>query len=82
MIIDENLSFTDHVDSTENKLLYHNNLLRVRPLLAREQMLLYYRTRVNLIIQYGVLLYGSAPFSRYIELRENFFFQNVPIYNI
>ena len=64
MIIDENLSFRSHVDSIKNKLLYHNYiLLRVRQLLTREQMLLYYRTRVNPIIQYGVLVYGCAPFS-------------------
>ena len=64
VIIDENLSFRYHVDSIKNKLLYHNYiLLRVRQLLTREQMLLYYRTRVNPIIQYGVLVYGCAPFS-------------------
>ena len=64
VIIDENLSFRNHVDSVKNKLLYQNYiLLRVRQLLTREQMLLYYRTRVNPIIQYGVLVYGCAPFS-------------------
>ena len=46
------------------KLLFCNyTVLRTRPYLKRSQLLVYYRTHVKAIVQYGVLVYGCTAFS-------------------
>ena len=60
-IIDEMLTFSDHCARVKNKLLICNyTVLRARKLLTRSQLLSYYKTHVNPIVQYGVLIYGCT----------------------
>ena len=63
VIIDEDLNFKDHVRRVQKKLLFCNyTVLRSRQFLTRSQLLVYYRTHVKPIIQYGVLVYACTVF--------------------
>ena len=64
VIIDEKLSFKDHISKVKTKLLFCNyTVWRRRRLLTNDQLLIYYKLHVKPIIQYGVLLYGCTSFS-------------------
>ena len=64
IIIDEKLTFSDHCARVKNKLLFFNyTVLRARNFLTRSQLLSYYKTHVNPIVQYGVLIYGCTSYS-------------------
>ena len=64
VIIDEKLSFKDHIAKVKSKLLFCNfNVLRTRRLLTRPQLLLYYTLHVKPVVQYGILLYGCTAYS-------------------
>ena len=64
VIIDEKLSFKDHISKVKTKLLFCNyTVWRRRCLLTNDQLLIYYKLHVKPIIQYGVLLYGCTSFS-------------------
>ena len=63
IVIDDKLTFCDHVLRLKNKLLFCNYIvLRTRNYLTRSQLLFYY-THVNPIIQYGILIYGCTAYS-------------------
>ena len=64
IIIDEKLTFSDHCARVKNKLLFCNyTVLRARNFLRRSQLLSYYKTHVNPIVQYSVLIYGCTSYS-------------------
>ena len=64
VLIDDDLSFKSQVEKIKKKLLFCNyTVLRTRPYLKRSQLLVYYRTHVKPIVQYGVLVYGCTAFS-------------------
>ena len=64
VIIDEKLSFKDHISKGKAKLLFCNyTVWRTRRLLTNDQLLKYYKLHVKPIIQYGVLLYGCTSYS-------------------
>ena len=67
--IDEDLNFKDHVQRVKKKLLFCNyTVLRSRPFLKRSQLMVYYRTHVKPIIQYGVLVYGCTAFASHDDI--------------
>ena len=64
VIIDEKLSFKDHIAKVKSKLLFCNfTILRTRRLLTKQQLLIYYKLHVRPVVQYGVLLYGCTAYS-------------------
>ena len=64
VVIDEKLTFSDHCAKVKNRLLFCNyTVLRARNFLTRSQLLSYYKTHVNPIVQYGVLIYGCTSYS-------------------
>ena len=63
IVIDDKLIFCDHVLRLKHKLLFCNIVLRSRNYLTRSQLLFYYKTHVNPIIQYEVLIYGCTAYS-------------------
>ena len=57
IIFDEKLTLSDPCARVKNKLLFYNyTVLRARNFLTRSQLLSYYKTHVNPIVQYGVLI--------------------------
>ena len=63
-VIDDYLTFCDHVLRLKNKLLFCNYIvLRTRNYLTRLQLFFYYKKHVNSIIQYRVLIYGCTAYS-------------------
>ena len=63
IVIDEKLTFSDHCARVKNKLLFCNyTILRTRKFLTRSQILYFYETHVNPIVQYGVLIYGCTSY--------------------
>ena len=63
-MIDEKLTFKDHVAKVKGKLQYCNYIiLRTRQFLTRSQLLFFYKTHVIHIVQYGVLVYGCTSYS-------------------
>ena len=64
VLVDEELTFKDHVELVKkklNKCFYA--VLKSRQVLTQSQMLVYYKTHVKPIIQYGVLIYGGTMYS-------------------
>ena len=63
VINDKQLTFCDHVLRLENKLMLCNYIvLRTRNYLT-SQLLFYYKTHFNPIIQYGVLIHDCTTYS-------------------
>ena len=63
VIIDEKLSFKDHIAKVKSKLLFCNfTILRTHRLLTKQQLLIYYKIHVKPVVQYGVLLYGCTAY--------------------
>ena len=64
VLVDEELTFKDHVELVKKKLnKYFYAVLKSRHVLTQSQMLVYYKTHVKPIIQYGVLMYGGTMYS-------------------
>ena len=64
VLVDEELTFKDHVELVKNKLnKCFYAVLKSRQVLTQSQMLVYYKTHVKPIIQYGVHIYGGTMYS-------------------
>ena len=61
LIIDNKLSFKDHIDKKNKKLRQFNGLLlKTRSFFSTKQLLMFYNAYAKSIIEYGILTYGSA----------------------
>ena len=66
--INERLPFKDHIHKIKTKLFFCNYIvLRSGALLTRTELLIYYRTYVKPIVQYGVLVDGCTAYSNLHE---------------
>ena len=65
IILDNHLSFSEHVAKIKSKLLFFNYVVRrSRDVLTRSQMILFYKLHINPLVQYGVLIYGCTSYSQ------------------
>ena len=65
----ECLSFKDQIHNLKTKLLFCNYIvLHSKALLTRTQLLIYYRTYVEPILQYGVLVYSCTAYCNLHEI--------------
>ena len=60
-IIDKNLTFKSHIEKIANKLRKFNGILyKTRDYFSKRQLLRFYDAYAKSIIEYGILIYGSA----------------------
>ena len=65
IILDNHLSFSEHVAKIKNKLLFFNYVVWwSRDFLTRSQIILFYKLHINTSVQYGVLIYGCTSYSQ------------------
>ena len=72
ILVDSKLSFQSHIEYIKKRLSKQCGIIcKLRHYVARKQLIDYYRSNVNPIIQYGILVYGCCSYSSLL-----------PIYNL
>ena len=62
--IDNKLSFKNHIDVVNQKLIKFIGLFyRLRKFLSKSQMIQVFKSYVQLVVQYGILIYGNSVLS-------------------
>ena len=69
ILVDSKLSFQSHIDYIKKRLSKQCGFIcKLRHYVPRKQLIDYYRSNVNPIIQYGILVYGCCSYSSLLPI--------------
>ena len=67
--VDSKLSFQSHIEYVKKRLSKQCGIIcKLRHYVPRKQLIDYYRSNVNPIIQYGILVYGCCSYSSLLPI--------------
>ena len=67
--VDSKLSFQSHIEYIKKRLSKQCGIIcKLRHYVPRKQLIDYYRSNVNPIIQYGILVYGCCSYSSLLPI--------------
>ena len=85
VFIDNKLSFLSHINYVKTRLSKQCGAIsKLRHYVPKHQLIAYYRSNINPIIQYGILVYGCCSYTSLEHIRfaeknsEIYVFQKIP----